>query len=74
MKQKEKIDLHAKSIAELQKMLLDLKQELVTMNLEMAQRKLTNTRSRSLKKADVARVKTIIKEKYMLEEMQKETV
>jgi ribosomal protein L29 len=67
MKNKDKADLHLKSQEELRKLLLETKQELIGLQLEQAQRKLKNTKSMALKKDDIARLQTIMREKELAE-------
>ena len=63
MKRRDIKALHDQSVPELRKTLHDVRAELYTLRLDKNQFKLKNTSSLSTKRADVARIMTIIKEK-----------
>lgn len=63
MKTKDIKDLHTKTMEELGGMYEAARAELLELNLSKSQNKLKNLRSVFLKKKDIARVLTILKEK-----------
>lgn len=63
MKSKDKKDLRTKTIEELKLLLLQTKDELFSLNLQVAQNKLKNKRLIFLKRKDIAVISTILKEK-----------
>jgi large subunit ribosomal protein L29 len=67
MKAKDIKQLHQKSKEELNKMLKEAQEELVRIKMEIATRKLKNTHLLMKKRHEVARIKTIIHEKELLE-------
>ena len=69
MKTREKKDLHKKTIAELNSLLLATKKELSSAGLEKIENKLKNTRSMFLKRKEIAQILTVLKEKSILEQM-----
>lgn len=67
MKSKDKKLLHEKSLNELKKMVSDIKEVIFLEDLNKTQNKLKNTRSTFLKRKDVARMLTIIRQKELEE-------
>lgn len=67
MKSKDKKLLHEKSLNELKKMVSDIKEVIFLEDLSKTQNKLKNTRSTFLKRKDVARMLTIIRQKELEE-------
>ncbi|MEK7451188.1 MAG: 50S ribosomal protein L29 [Patescibacteria group bacterium] len=65
MKTKDKQALHTKTIAELKKLLQDLKSALFSLSLDKTQNKLKNTRSIYLKRKEVAQIATVLREKEL---------
>jgi len=63
MKTQIKKELHAKSLLELKKQLKDVKDEVRSLRLDKEMGKLKNSSSLSLKRAEIAVIKTIINEK-----------
>lgn len=63
MKTKDKKELFTKSKEELQNLLKETRQALLTLQLEIAQNKLKNTRSIFFKKKDIARMLTALRER-----------
>lgn len=63
MKTKEIKDLQTKTVAELQKLLKDTKDMVLSLRLEHEQNKLKNTRMLFLKRKEIAVLKTILKTK-----------
>lgn len=68
MKTKDIKDLHTKTMEELSGMYKAAREELLELNLSKSQNKLKNLRSIFLKKKDIARVLTILKEKESKDE------
>lgn len=67
MKSKDKKLLHEKNLNELKKMVSDIKEVIFLEDLNKTQNKLKNTRSTFLKRKDVARMLTIIRQKELEE-------
>ncbi|MBI1982202.1 MAG: 50S ribosomal protein L29 [Candidatus Levybacteria bacterium] len=63
MKSKDIKELHAKAKEELKNMLLQAKNELFSLKMQLKQNKLKNKRLIFLKRKDIARMITILKEK-----------
>lgn len=63
MKSKDIKELHTKTIEELKHMLSEVKDELFSLKMQIAQNKLKNKRLIFLKRKDIAKVATILKEK-----------
>lgn len=63
MKTKTRKELHTKTVPELKAGLLEAKNELFSLNLEKAQKKLKNLRAIYEKRKEIARILTILKEK-----------
>jgi len=68
MKTADKKELHGKSLVELQKLLLDAKHALDGLRLDHQQSKLTNTSLISVKRKEIAVIKTLMKEKEAVKE------
>jgi len=67
MKTKDKKELHAKSLKELNKQVLEAKDTLSGLMLDKAQNKLKNTSQLSLKRREIAQMLTIIRGKELSE-------
>jgi ribosomal protein L29 len=65
MKTKDKKELFGKAIGELKTQLKETREALFNLKLEKSQNKLKNTRSISVKKGEVARILTAIREKEL---------
>ncbi len=63
MKTKDKKDLFTKSQLELKKLLLDAKEALFNLRIDLSQNKLKNTSSITLKRKEIALILTALKEK-----------
>ncbi len=61
MKQRAITGLHEQTVPELRKALHDAHSELYNMRLEKSQFKLKNTSSLTMKRADIARIMTVLK-------------
>ncbi len=72
MKAKEIKQLHAKTVKELRVMLQKVQEELVKLRMGQATRKLKNFHQLMRKRHDIARIKTILREKELLESSEKE--
>ena len=70
MKTKDKKELHLKSLQELKKLVIDVKDALSDLKLDKTQNKLKNTSLLSLKRKEIAQMLTIIREKELQEEME----
>ena len=69
MKTREKKDLHKKTTAELNTLLLETKKALNSAGLEKIENKLKNIRSMFWKRKEIAQILTVLKEKSILEDM-----
>lgn len=67
MKTKDKKELHAKSLQELKKQVMDAKDVLSGLKLDKTQNKLKNTSQLSLKRKEIAQMLTIIRGKELSE-------
>ncbi len=67
MKTKDKKALKEKNIAELEKLLIDKEQEVIKTRADMFRGKIKNIRSVKNLKNEIARIKTLIREKQLLE-------
>ncbi|KKQ29744.1 MAG: hypothetical protein US48_C0015G0009 [Candidatus Levybacteria bacterium GW2011_GWA2_37_36] len=67
MKSKEKKELHAKSIKELSKLVVETKDALAGMKLDKTQNKIKNTSILSIKRKEIAQMLTIIRLKELAE-------
>jgi large subunit ribosomal protein L29 len=67
MKAKEIKNLHAKTIAELENLLSTAQKELVKLRMDQATRKLKDTHQILKIRHNIARIKTIIREKELSE-------
>ena len=67
MKTKNKKELHAKSIKELQNMVAEAKDALVGLKLEKTQNKLKNTSSITVKRREIAQMLTVVRMKELVE-------
>lgn len=65
MKTKEIKQLHAKTVKELKSLLGKTQEELVKLRMEQATRKLKNIHQLMKKRHDIARIKTVIREKEL---------
>jgi ribosomal protein L29 len=65
MKTKDKKELHAKSVEELNSQLTDARNALVGLKLDKVQNKLKNTSSLSLKRKEIAQMLTVIRLKEL---------
>ena len=65
MKKKEKDQLHTKTVKELEKLAKKFEKELVGLRIDFGAGKLKNVSSLKAKAKDLARVKTILKEKQL---------
>lgn len=63
MKTKQKKELHSKTVQELKISLNEAKEELFSLKLEKAQKKLKNLRSVFIKRKDIAKILSILQEK-----------
>ncbi|MBI3984884.1 MAG: 50S ribosomal protein L29 [Candidatus Levybacteria bacterium] len=63
MKTKDKKDLFTKNQLELKKLLLDAKEALFNLRIDLSQNKLKNTSSITLKRKEIALILTALKEK-----------
>ena len=70
MKRNDITALHDKTAAELQKQLSELQKELATAQLQNVVGKLTNTAKIQTLSADVARVKTVLREQQLAQGQQ----
>jgi len=68
MKKKELADLKKKSILELEALLSEKKAELIKLKLELSLKKIKNVHAIMLKRKDIAMIKTLIREKELMEE------
>ncbi|MDP2649581.1 MAG: 50S ribosomal protein L29 [bacterium] len=66
MKSKVKKELHSKTIKELEAALKEAKDQLFSIKLEQASKKLKNLRSIFEKRKDIAKIMSILKEKELL--------
>lgn len=67
MKTKEKKELHAKSIKELSRLVIEAKDVLVGLKLDKTQNKIKNTSQLALKRKEIAQMLTIIRLKELAE-------
>ncbi len=65
MKNKDKKDLFTKNYKELKKRLIDSRDELFNLKLDLSQNKLKNTTSITLKRKEVSMILTALKEKEL---------
>lgn len=65
MKNKDKKDLFSKNHKELKKKLIDTRDELFNLKLDLSQNKLKNTTSITLKRKEVSMILTALKEKEL---------
>ena len=66
MKKKQLDELHAKSVKELKESVKKIQGELVQLRTELGAGKLKNVHQIKLKRRDLARIKTILREKELL--------
>ncbi len=71
MKTKDKKELHLKSLAELNKLVLDAKDVVVNLRLDKTQNKLKNTSLLSMRRREIAQMLTIIRGKELSEKTKK---
>lgn len=71
MKTRDIKQLQTKTQAELRSQLTELRMSLASARLEHSQRKLTNTTSLRLIRADIARIQTVIRQKSFIEHEEK---
>lgn len=71
MKTKDKKELHAKSLQELKKQVMDAKDVLSGLKLDKTQNKLKNTRLLFIKRREIAQMLTIIRGKELSEKTKK---
>lgn len=67
MKPKDKKELHTKTVKELKSLLSSTQKELVKLRAEQATRKLKDGHQVLKKRGDIARIKTVIRERELLE-------
>lgn len=68
MKKKQLVELHTKSIKELKDLAKKIQEELVQLQTDLGAGKLKNVNQIKFKRHDLARIKTIIKEKELMGE------
>jgi len=68
MKKRELIDLKKKSILELEVLLSEKKTELIKTKLELSLKKVKNVHALKFKRKEIAVIKTLIREKKLMEE------
>lgn len=66
-KNKQSLALYNKSISELKALLSEKKAELTKLKLELSLKKIKNVHAKILKRRDIARIKTLIREKELME-------
>lgn len=66
MKKKDKESLHAKSIKELRELIKEAQEELVRLRLDLGAGKVRDTQTVNKKRHDLARLKTILRERELL--------
>ncbi len=71
MKTKDKKELQSKSLEELNKKLLEIKDLLTDLKLDKAQNKLKNTRQLFLKRKEIAQILTVIRIKELAKKEKK---
>lgn len=72
MKKREVTELHTKTETELRELMKELLSSLASARLDQAQQKLTNTRSLTNLRKDIARVLTVLRTKMKTSELAKE--
>lgn len=70
MKRREIQKLHQLSLKELKEMLFQVEKELIDLKMNSGREKVKDIRAMAKKRDDLARIKTILKEKQFLEEME----
>ena len=69
MKRREIQKLHQLSLKELKEMLFQVEKELIDLKMTSGREKVKDIRAMAKKRDDLARIKTILKEKQFLEEV-----
>lgn len=73
MKKKQLQELHTKSIKELNELVKKAQEELVKLKVELGAGRLKDTQAMNKKRHDLARIKTILREKELLKPATTET-